>query len=363
MKKGDLLEVTIQDMAFGGDGVARHEGRVIFVPMAASGDRLNVRITGVKKDFARAEITGLLQAGPGRCEPKCPYFGLCGGCQYQHLDYETQLVVKEKQLRDVLERIGGITAPEIKGFLRSPQAYGYRNRISVHHENGKIGYRGCDGRTLVEIQECAIASVEVNRKLRHLLSKPGTREHYSLRESDIPNEGFYQVNRFLLEPLRDAVAAEVTPGVPLVLECYGGSGFFTAAYADRTARIILAESNPKLVQEARKTMPGHVEIHEEESETVLAGWINNPGLPGMEIIVDPPREGLSPVMRQLLADMNAQKLIYLSCNPSTLARDLKELSPAWKPLHFQPIDLFPQTAHFECLAVCVPRRAGTAVKV
>ena len=266
----------------------------------------------------------------------------------------TQLAIKEKQLRDVLERIGGITGPEIKGFLQSPQPYGYRNRISVHHENGKIGYRGRDGRELVEIKECAIASTEVNRKLRHLLAKPGTREHYSLRENDIPNEGFYQVNRCLLEPLREAVASEVTPGTSLVVECYGGSGFFTQAYAGKCTRVILVESNAKLVQEARRTMPPHVEIREAESETVLPEWLGSGDLPQIEMIVDPPREGLSPAMRLLLRDMRARKLVYLSCNPSTLARDLKELAPGWKPQHFQPIDLFPQTAHFECLAVCRP---------
>ncbi len=352
MKPGDIVEVEIHDIAFGGDGVARHEGRVIFIPYAAPQEQLKVRITRVKKDYAHGEISELIRSGTGRCEPKCRYYRVCGGCQYQHLEYETQLAIKEKQLRDVLGRIGGIQNPNILQFLKSPQPYGYRNRISVHQEDERVGFRGCDGRSLVEVEECVIASVEVNRKLRYLRSHPGRREHYSLREDEIPREGFYQTNRFLLDPLRELVALQITAGAPLVIECYGGAGFFTPGISEKAKRVILVESDAKLAQEARGIAAQNVEVREVECEEVLPEFLHLPELPDAEIVVDPPREGLSSGMRKLLAGFPARKLIYLSCNPSTLARDLKEMAPHWKPLQFQPVDLFPQTAHFECLAVC-----------
>jgi len=352
MKTGDCIEIEIHDIAFGGEGVARHEGCVVFVPFAALGDRLGVVLTEKKKHFARGRISKILTPGPGRIPPECRYYGNCGGCCYQHLDYDTQLAVKHKQLRDALQRIGGLGDPEIRPILKSPQSYGYRNRISVHHEDGKIGYRGQDGRSLVDIEECKIAEPEVNRRLRYLRAHPGRREHYSLRAGTIPGEGFYQANRFLLEKLQEQVSVLVTEGAAQVIECYGGSGFFTRPIAARVQRVLMIEGNPKLAAEARLEAPEHVQVREGDCEQVLRELGAEDVEPDCEWLLDPPREGLGEGVRVLLQQLPGQRLIYVSCNPATLARDLKDMASTWTPQWFQPMDLFPQTAHFECVAVC-----------
>lgn len=351
MKTGDLIELTVSDLAFGGDGVARHDGRVMFVPLTVSGDRIQARVTKVSAQFARAELTELRQEGAGRCEPRCRYFTDCGGCQYQHMDYATQLTAKSRQLREVLARIGGIADPEILPWLVSPREYGYRNRISVHHEGRAIGFRARDGRRLVDVERCELASDEVNAKLRHLRRHPGRREHYSLREERIPELGFYQANKFLLPAFQKKVAELcLTVSARRIVECYGGAGFFTAPLAAAGREVTMIESDARLVAEAKKQLPPTVSVLAGECETWLPELLAQPE-PAL-ILLDPPREGLSRTMRDLLARSSSAGLVYVSCNPATLARDLKQLANRWRPRLFQPIDLFPQTAHFECVAVC-----------
>jgi 23S rRNA (uracil1939-C5)-methyltransferase len=353
MRTGDLIELEISDIAFGGDGVARHEGRVVFVPFTANGDRVRARVTKQSGQFARAEIDALLHVGPGRCEPRCQYFTDCGGCQYQHLAYATQLAVKAKQLQDVLARLGGIREPKLLPWLASPQAYGYRNRISVHQQRRAIGFRARDGWRLVDVAECPLASDEVNMKLKYLRAHPGRREHYSLREEGIPAEGFYQANKFLLDAFRKKVAEFCLAGSPAwIIECYGGTGFFTAALAVAGCRVSMIESDARLVKEARSKLAAHVEISGGECEIVLPQLLAANGARQAEILLDPPREGLGEAVRDCLARCSARKIIYVSCNPATLARDLKMLANRWTPRCFLLVDLFPQTAHFECVAVC-----------
>lgn len=353
MKTGDIIELTVSDVAFGGDGVARHEGRVVFVPLTVSGDRLRARVTRVAAQFARAEVETLLQAGPGRTEPRCRHFGVCGGCQYQHMDYPTQLAVKEKQLRDTLARIGGIENPALLPWLAAPQAYGYRNRVSVHQQRGVIGFRARDGQRLLDIEECPLASDEVNAKLRYLRAHPGRREHYSLREDRIPAEGFYQTNKFLLTEFRARVAALCLADAPAwIVECYGGAGFFTVALTVTGRRVSLIEADARLVDAARKILPADVDLYTGDCETVLPRLSADTDLASAEMLLDPPREGLGASVRDWLVACPAKRLVYVSCNPATLARDLKALSSRWTPRQFLPVDMFPQTAHFECVAVC-----------
>ncbi|MDR1305395.1 MAG: hypothetical protein LBK76_09265 [Verrucomicrobiales bacterium] len=350
MKIDDLIELEITDVAFGGDGVARHNGQVVFVPFAAIGDRLRARVVKNSGRFVRAAITELLQAGAGRCQPRCQYFGVCGGCQYQQLDYPTQLAVKTGQLREVLARIGGLTLTATRPWLASPRGYGYRNRISVHQQGRVIGFRAGDGR-LLDIQECPLASDEVNAKLRYLRAHPGRREHYSLREAALPATGFYQANKFLLAEFRAVVAAGCLDLQPdWIIECYGGAGFFTAPLAVTGTRVSMIEADARLVAEARRSLPASVELRAGDCETVLPQLAADGDLTRAVLLLDPPREGLSAAMRDWLAACPARALVYVSCNPATLARDLKTLAPRWVPQYFLPIDLFPQTAHFECVA-------------
>ncbi|NJK91175.1 MAG: class I SAM-dependent RNA methyltransferase [Blastochloris sp.] len=279
-------------------------------------------------------------------------FGLCGGCQYQHLNYPEQLRLKTKQLRDTLQRLGSLTDPDIRPIIASPLPLNYRNRISVHQEGPTIGFKAINGRDLVDVRECLLATPEVNRKLAHLRAHPGQREHYSLRASHIPELGFFQANDGLLEQLRQLINTHLAPEIRSVIECYAGAGFFAQAYAERMAQVILIEQDSRSLDLARRSFGPTVICLEGSCEEHLPTLLSPPSSEHpTACIVDPPREGLSdgyptptPAKRPSL-----HQLLLPLCNPATLARDLKALAPAWRPLYFQPIDLFPQTAHIECL--------------
>lgn len=347
-----MTELEIIDIAFGGDGVARQNGAVYFVPFTAQGDRIQARVVKESKNFRRAEIVSILDPGPGRAEPPCPYYGHCGGCQYQHIDYPTELAAKTKQVRDTLVRLGKIENPHILPILQSPEPYGYRNRITVHCEQSRVGFRALDGRTLVDVERCALASDEVNTKLAKLRASNHPREHYSVRADDVRGEIFYQTNRFMLDVLKEQILAALAPEMASAVEGYCGIGFFTQPLAAKVQRICGIESNERSVEVAKREAPANAVIFEGTCEQHLPMARDQVGAGPCACIMDPTREGLSARVKDDLMSLDFQQLIYLSCNPATLARDLRDMSAVWKPVSFQPIDLFPQTAHIECLAVC-----------
>src|SRR5947209_6325284 len=174
-------ELTIDEVAFGGNGVARQERKVVFVPFTIEGERIAARIVREKKHFAEAELVKVLEPSRHRAEPQCPYFGRCGGCAYQHISYEHQLEIKARQVTDVLRRIGKLNDLPIWPIVPSPKAYRYRNRITVHAEDGVVGFYGRDAHRLIDITNCPISQPDVNAALAELRQGPGRAGHYTLR--------------------------------------------------------------------------------------------------------------------------------------------------------------------------------------
>ena len=369
-----LLTLTIDALAFGGEGIARDAGRVVFIPFAAPGDVVEVRITEAKKTFARGEIVRIVTPGPDRTAPPCPYFGptagngACGGCQYQHLTYEAELKAKAGHVAEALVRIGKLTLPaadKIEPIVPSPQPYGYRNRITVHRsENGKgdkIGFHRAGSNDIVDIPHCLIAAPEVNDALgvlrrRELAPKRGraanfTRPtHFSLRHPDLPPSAFHQVNLFLLDPLRDLVTEWTGEGKRLV-EGYCGGGFFTEPLAARFTTVAAIEFDTRSLRDARRrSLPNVTWIEgnvEEQLGAVLAAEQAD------ALLLDPTRDGLAPgaVTAILNTEKPPQRIVYVSCNPATLARDGGKLAARYTLARVRPVDLFPRTAQVESITL------------
>src|SRR5207253_6672713 len=201
------VDLKIEDVAFGGKGVARENGKAVFIPFTIEGESVTAKITREKKQFAEAEIVDLRERSQHRVEPACPYFGRCGGCAYQHIDYSRQLEIKSRQVRDVLQRIGKLKDVPMRPIIPSPLEYTYRNRITVHAENGTVGYFRRDSHQLIDIERCPIAMDEVNRELADLRSRDvrDVRDgHYTLRARSEPRV-FSQTNDGVAKALRDLI--------------------------------------------------------------------------------------------------------------------------------------------------------------
>jgi len=334
--------VRMESLAFGGDGVARHEGRVVFVPFTAPGELVEIRILHDKKNFVRAEVVRVVEPAPGRVEPRCPVFGRCGGCQYQHLAYDTQVSAKSSQVRETLQRLGGVSPDLVAAVVPSPAPWSYRNRISVHVEQGQVGFRGLDNRSLVEVSRCHIASDAVNAKLAALRSAPGRDGTYSLREDGVNPQGFAQCNAGAAALLRECAVRAAGQGERL-FEGFCGSGFFTELLASAFREIAACDSDERLIRQAPR-LPG-VRWH-----CLLAELLYHKEAAPV-VFLDPPRDGLPEAMTEAILRKPPTRLVYVSCNPATLARDAKRLAQSLRVVSVTPFDLFPQTAHIECVAV------------
>ncbi len=329
--------------------MARHEGQVVFVPFTAPGEQVRAVLTETHKTFARAKLLEVLTPSPDRVTPPCPLFATCGGCATQHLNYPAEARVKTAQIEAALRRIGKIAEPVLRPILTGPD-YGYRNRITVHNHDGKVGFLATDGRTLVDVPKCLLAAEDVNAKLTHLRSRARPRPHYSVRADEVRGEAFYQSNRPLAEPLKKLVVGAVPAEVKTILEGYAGTGFFSGALVAAGKKVVAVESHPAAVEVFRKEVPGADLLEgrfEDEMENALGRLGSGPAV----CLINPPRGGLSPDARKLLAQARPWLgILYLSCDPPALARDIAALGEFWKPEWFQPVDLFPRTAHVECLA-------------
>src|SRR6266481_3220967 len=199
-----IVDLKIEDVAFGGKGVGRANGKAVFVPFTIDGEMISAQITREKKQFAEAELVDLQERSPHRVNPECPYFGRCGGCSYQHIDYEYQLAIKWRQVRDVLQRIGKLKDIPIRPIIPSPKQYEYRNRITVHAQDGVIGFFRRDSHRLIDIERCPISCDELNKALTELRERNPRDGHYTLRTSASPRV-FSQTNDEVADVLRDLI--------------------------------------------------------------------------------------------------------------------------------------------------------------
>src|SRR5205809_6112674 len=233
-----IVDLKIQDVAFGGKGVGRENGKAVFVPYTIEGETVSAEIVREKKQFAEAELVDVKESSLDRITPGCSYFGRCGGCAYQHIAYEHQLAIKWRQVRDVLQRIGKLKDIPLRPIIPSPKQYGYRNRITVHAQEGVIGFFRRDSHQLIDIEHCPISTDEVNRALIELRAQPHVRDgHYTLRAS-ASTRVFSQTNDAVANALRDLVVNLVPPNQELLIDAYCGAGFFAKALLERCERVI-----------------------------------------------------------------------------------------------------------------------------
>jgi len=356
-----VVDLKIEDVAFGGKGVAREQGKAVFVPYTIDGELVSAEVVREKKQFAEAELVEVKQSSPNRVAPQCPYFGRCGGCAYQHISYEHQLAIKWRQVRDALQRIGKLRDVPMRPIVSSPSHYAYRNRITVHAQDSVIGFFRRDSHQLIDIKRCPISREEVNRALAELREQKRVRDgHYTLRTTSEPRV-FSQVNDDVAYALRNLIVDLIPPNQELLIDAYCGAGFFAKALRDKFERVIGIDWDRFAIAAARENaiaketyIAGDVEDVEAAVSAAFASGDVQPRALGTSaattIIVDPPATGLSAPVRQAIADLAPETLIYVSCNPPTLARDLRHLHEKFAIESVTTLDMFPQTAEIEVVA-------------
>ncbi len=368
-----LVDLRIEDVAFGGKGVAREQGKAVFVPYSIEGELVSAEIMREKKQFAEADLIEVKQLSPDRVEPECPYFGRCGGCAYQHINYEHQLAIKWRQVRDALQRIGKLKDAPIRPIIPSPKQYAYRNRITVHAQDGVTGFFRRDSHRLIDIERCSISSDEVNRALAELRAQPYVSDgHYTLRAGSEVRV-FAQTNDEVANALRDLVVDLVPSNQGVLIDAYCGAGFFAKALLDKFERVIGIDWDKFAIDAARENATAKESYIAGDVETELGRAAQQTGkgdlqfapaviptsrdsLKSVTLIVDPPATGLSENVRKAVIDLAPEILIYVSCNPPTLARDLRELQEKFTIDSVTPLDMFPQTAEIE-VAVQLSQRS------
>jgi len=343
------VEIKIEDVAFGGKGVARDEGKAVFIPFTIDAERVTAGIVREKKQFAEGELLTVLSPSPERVEPECPYFGRCGGCSYQHISYRHQLELKTRQVEQAMRRIGRLNEPPMRPIVPSPLSYGYRNRITVHAQDSVVGYYRRDVHQLIDIERCPIAAPDVNDALAQLRAGRVRDGHYTLRAHSGPRV-FAQTNDSVAKALVELIAPILSTETKLLIDAFCGAGFFTKRFAPQFERVVGIDWDRFAIEAARKDAGANEAYVAGDVTTELRWLLQQSELTSTALIVDPPATGLSAEMRRAILDSPPRTMIYVSCNPPTLGRDLAELRHQFSVLSITPLDMFPQTAEIEVVA-------------
>jgi len=369
MQIGEIVTFTIHDIAFGGEGVGRINDFVVFVPFVLIGEEVEAELTEVKKNFARAKLVRVVRPSPDRVQAPCPYFGACGGCQYQHIAYETQLRIKHKQIADLFERIGKISRDVIAPVIPCPQPYGYRNRVMIRSQWNKpeqklnIGFVRWDCGLVEDIKACQIAEPPINEQIEHVRAHPPPKGGIKIvlrippENWEVPRDSFFQNNFFLLpELVKTARNFLAGGGARHLIDLYCGVGFFGIELADLVDSFVGVEYDQQAIKSARRNLVLHQRTNGDfisgDVERVVPDLLKKFSPGATSLLLDPPRKGCPRELLELLRRERPSQIIYVSCHPATMARDLNVLCAdgVFNLMQVVPLDMFPQTQHVECVA-------------
>ena len=344
------VELKIEDVAFGGKGVARDEGKAVFIPFTIDSERVSAKIVREKKQFAEGELLEVLHSSAYRVTPECPYFGRCGGCSYQHINYEHQLELKARQVEQAMRRIGRLAEPPMQPdhplasalWLPEPD-HGPRARRHV------VGFYRRDVHELMDIERCPIAAPEVNDALAQLRAGRVRDGHYTLRAHSGPRV-FAQTNDEVAEALVGFIAGILAGQGKVLIDAFCGAGFFAKRLAHQFERVVGIDWDRFAIEAAQKDAGANEAYVAGDVTTELRWLLQQSDLTSTALIVDPPATGLSAEMRRAILDSPPRTMIYVSCNPPTLARDIAELQQRFGVVSITPLDMFPQTAEIEVVA-------------
>jgi 23S rRNA (uracil1939-C5)-methyltransferase len=380
-----FVTVRVESLVFGGAGLAHGpDGRVVFVAFAAPGELVEAQVEREYPDYIQAVTVRVIEASPDRVEAPCPLFGECGGCQLQHMAYPAQLAAKEAVVREQLRRIGRLDDSLVGPIVGAASPWAYRNhlRFSTGKKYGDVGYIGRKGYGLLKVEACPIADPWVNDLLPRLQGRGAGLHQIQVRHSaetdtklinpvipgleaesgqkayveelaghrfDVSASAFFQVNHAQAEQMVRLVGEALPPRGKLLIDGFAGVGTFAVIFADRFERVLAIEESHSAAKDSERNLAQapNVEMLVGKVEDMLPELEERPDA----IVLDPPRPGCAPPVLRAILEFQPSTVVYVSCNPATLARDLRVLVDGGYTLEsVTPLDMFPQTGHIECVA-------------
>jgi 23S rRNA (uracil1939-C5)-methyltransferase len=400
-----LDQLRVEKLVYGGEGLSRLDGEVIFTPFVLPGEAIEAQRTGARQHVQRSRLVRVAEPSPVRVEPPCPVFGRCGGCQYQHASYDAQLRFKRDILAETLRRVGKIDFDAERISIEAGEPFGYRNRAQFHFERGRVGYREMNSRKLVEVAQCPIGSPKINQILSLLnrmvrdrrwpdfvrslevftdesqvqwnvleSERPVAKRFFEWLAAEVPgtvagpleyavNEdlftvsgtSFFQVNRLLLPRLADLAMGDASGA--MAWDLYAGAGLFSLPLARRFERVVAVEAG-RSAEDLRHNAQRaglRVKVVTDQTEAFLADSAAVKDAPDF-VLADPPRAGLGKAAAGRLLALRPATLVIVACDPATLARDLAVFGPAYEIERIAMVDLFPQTFHLEAIVKLALKR-------
>ncbi len=388
IEEGQTLTVRFDEVAPRGDGIARENlPKPIYASGVIPGEEATVRIRRIRRNYIAVDVEEITKPSKDRATPPCPLFGGCSGCQFQHVSYPRQLELKREMVRGQLEKFGGFTDAPVSPVIGADDPWNYRNHARFTVRDSKLGFIRRFKRQFFEVPECKIMDPRINGVLAKLQGnldgatqcnirvgadedqvmiqpkldlseyglesgQPHITERLHGREFLVAASAFFQVNRKQAEALVDVVRARVEGDEDTVVaDAYAGVGTFAALLSSTVGKVIAIEESAPAIEAAKKALAGldNVELICGRAELLL---------PTMEqkvdvVILDPPRSGCLPDALAAVAKFRPRRVIYVSCDPASLGRDLATLcgeDGAFDLVEVQPVDMFPQTHHVECVA-------------
>ena len=380
-----FLTVRVESLVFGGAGLAHGpDGRVVFVAFAAPGELVEAQVEREYPDYIQAVATRVVEPSPDRVDPRCPLFGECGGCQLQHMSYAAQLAAKEAVVREQLRRIGRLDDAVVRPIVGAAEPWAYRNhlRFSTGKKYGDVGYIGRKGYGLLKVEACPIAdpwvsdllpklqghgaglhqiqvrhsaetgSSLINPAIPGIAVETGQKayiEELAGRRFDVSASAFFQVNHAQAEQMVRLVGEALPPAGNLLVDGFAGVGTFAVIFSDRFERVLAIEESNSAAKDSQRNLAQapNVEMLVGKVEDILPGLEERPDA----IVLDPPRPGCAPPVLRAILEFQPSTVVYVSCNPATLARDLRVLVDGGYAVEsVTPLDMFPQTGHIECVA-------------